>query len=164
MTTFHSPGHAERTTNLQGEGINRKGRGRPEGGTLDDTDCVWTIVCSVGQQVDMSFTRFSTEEYFDMVSIYDGSRDGDSIGSLSGELSDLAKKDFVSTQSSVVVEFITDASIGADGFEMQYACSGGSGGGSSLNVYVEPSVEFQSPWSFNLSGARFDDASVSIHV
>ena len=116
----------------------------PEGGTLDDTDCMWTIVCGAGQQVDMSFTRFSTEEYFDMVSIYDGTRDGDSIGSLSGELSDLAKKDFVSTQSSVVVEFITDASIGADGFEMQYACSGGSGGGSSLNVYVEPSVEFQS--------------------
>jgi hypothetical protein len=77
----------------------------------------------------MAFTRFSTESYFDTVSLYDGGQGGENLGSLSGELSNLPQTEYYTTQNQVLVEFVTDASVGARGFEMNYACAGpGSGG------------------------------------
>eukprot|EP01043_Picozoa_sp_COSAG02_P022592 COSAG02_NODE_1179_length_14040_cov_8.036439_1_plen_1312_part_00 len=101
----------------------------PEGGTLDSTTCRWTIQCPADNTVDMSFTRFSTESYFDTVTLYDGGQGGESLGSLSGELSNLPQTEYYTTQNQVLVEFTTDASVGANGFEMNYACAGSGSGG-----------------------------------
>ena len=105
----------------------------PAGGTLDSTTCDWTITCAAGESVDVSFTRFATESYFDTVNVYDGGQGGNNLGSLSGDLADLPKRDFLAGSGSVLIEFISDASIGADGFELVYACAGGVGGHTGLS-------------------------------
>lgn len=112
----------------------------PEGGTLDSVTCRWTIQCPADNTVDMSFTRFSTETYFDTVTLYDGADDGASLGALSGELANLPQREFFSTQNEVLIEFVTDASVGARGFEMDYACNGRDAGGLG-SQYVSLSTE-----------------------
>lgn len=116
----------------------------PEGGTLDSTRCQWTISCPPGNTVDMSFARFSTEAYFDTVSLYDGGEGGESLGSLSGDLARLPQREYYSTQNVVLVEFVSDASVGANGFEMVYACGAEGGGGLGAQYVSLDAVQYSS--------------------
>lgn len=101
----------------------------PPGGTLDSTTCRWMILCpDASNTVQLDFTRFSTESYFDTVTLYDGGDGGQILGSLSGDMVNLPQREYYASQSQVLVELVTDASVGASGFEMDYTC-GADGGG-----------------------------------
>ena len=96
----------------------------PNGGTLDNQDCVWTITCSYPNVVVFNFDAMATEQDYDFVTLYDGPNSGAQLDSVSGNLIDLAATSYASTQSTMTVEFLSDESVGGDGFTGSYTCGG----------------------------------------
>ena len=97
----------------------------PQGGTQNDQSCTWAITCPQQfMHVELTFSRFDTESYFDTVTVFDGAdADATQMGSLSGALSDLPTRDYHSAGPNMFVEFVSDDSITGLGFEANYICS-----------------------------------------
>ena len=120
------------------------------GGTDDNSICVWHLMCEPGEIVSLTFTEFETEEGYDWVSLHGGyvQRDNfvlaqmlnqadigltashnDLITTQSGAFSDMPETHFTSLDEEVVddpsmmtVSFISDESIGAEGFQASFVC------------------------------------------
>ena len=123
---------------------------QPSGGTDDNSICVWHLMCEPGEIVSLTFTEFETEEGYDWVSLHGGyvQRDNfvlaqmlnqadigltashnDLITTQSGAFSDMPETHFTSLDEEVVddpsmmtVSFISDESIGAEGFQASFVC------------------------------------------
>ena len=85
-----------------------------------------TVICDVGNVVTVVIELLETEEDFDYVKVYYGV-DMDEAESLSGMLSgdmEAVKQghEFVSSGPSLAVDFKSDESVGAGGFEVSYTC------------------------------------------
>lgn len=88
-----------------------------------DLLCQWTLDCtSYGTQVSLAFTQLDTERDYDTITVFDGSANGNLLGELSGALADATTTSFSSTSNALFLEFLSDESIGAGGFEFQYTC------------------------------------------
>jgi hypothetical protein len=76
-----------------------------------------------------SIEQFETEVDYDWVSVYDGvDTEAESLsGQLRGEMSTLYHRHFVSSGESLTVDFKSDASVNAGGFELSYVCGNGAG-------------------------------------
>ena len=97
----------------------------PDGGTLDDESCAWLISCSERNQIaTVTIQRFSTEQGFDFVRLYDGATaTGSAVATLTGSLRDLSQVTYVSSGTDMLVQFTSDQSIGAEGFVLNYNCA-----------------------------------------
>ena len=98
----------------------------PEGNYEDDALCDWAIDCGEGNTMTLTFNRLDTETDYDVVSIYDGDTpDAAILADLSGDLMDYNPADttFTSTGNLLLIEFLSDETLGAAGFEADYACS-----------------------------------------
>ena len=89
-----------------------------------DLLCQWTLDCSSypGTTVALAFTQLDTEASYDTVTVFDRDSSGNILGELSGALADQSVTSFTSSSPSLFIEFISDESIGAGGFEIQYTC------------------------------------------
>lgn len=99
----------------------------PDGNYEDDDLCEWHIDCSsYGPGVSLEFTQLLTELDYDVVTVYDGASavETNIMSSLSGELDQLPDTSFSSAGTDVLIEFSTDESVTAGGFEVSYACAG----------------------------------------
>eukprot|EP01048_Picozoa_sp_COSAG05_P005947 COSAG05_NODE_368_length_10734_cov_4.853315_2_plen_364_part_00 len=90
-------------------------------------DCIWTITCDAGAQVDLDITSFSTERNYDYLNIMDGtSQLSPQMRHLSGDMADIAgQTNFVSSNSDLTLEFTSDGSVTGQGFDVSWVCSGG---------------------------------------
>ena len=97
---------------------------QPDGNYQDDADCHWTVSCAAGGVVTIVFEQLETEEDYDWVEVYDGvdTESASLSGRLSGSLETLSESEFVSSGSSLTVDFKSDESVGAGGFEASYSC------------------------------------------
>ena len=97
----------------------------PAGGTEDDQTCMWTVTCpSPRMHVEISFSRFDTEQYFDSVTLNDGTTQAATqLAVLSGSLAELQGRDFRSVGQSMLITFTSDESVTGLGFEANYVCS-----------------------------------------
>lgn len=97
----------------------------PDGGTLDDESCNWLVSCpQANQVVTVTIQRFSTEQDYDFVNLYDGrDQSATQVAQLTGSLRDLPQSTYISSSSSMLIAFTSDASIGAEGFEVNYNCA-----------------------------------------
>ena len=93
----------------------------PDGGTADNQDCVWTINCASGV-VNVDFSSFETEQGYDWVNLYDGAKGSTMLDSVSGNMIDMATTHYFSHGSQLTIEFQSDESLGAGGFEATYEC------------------------------------------
>nr|XP_015204236.1 PREDICTED: CUB and sushi domain-containing protein 2 isoform X1 [Lepisosteus oculatus] len=83
--------------------------------------CVWTIEAQPGSTIGLHFLVFHTEEYHDVLRIWDGPPEG---GILLRELSgSLLPPDIHSTFSSVTLQFNTDFFTSKQGFALQFSVS-----------------------------------------
>ena len=91
-----------------------------------DALCTWSIDCG-SDVVHLVFTQLETEQDYDFVNIFD-SADADysfEVAELSGHFADLPEVEFVSTGGNMAIEFTSDESVGAAGFEAEYVCGNG---------------------------------------
>ena len=97
----------------------------PAGGTQDSQTCMWRVTCpSPNMHVELSFSRFDTEAFFDSVTLSDGTTQfGTELAVLSGSLAGLPSRDFSSVGQSMLVTFSSDESVAGLGFEANYQCS-----------------------------------------
>ena len=99
----------------------------PNGLTLDNQDCMWTITCpAAGTMPTITFNRFDTESNFDFVNVFDGAGTSPamSMGTMSGSLADLPSDTMTPTGGSMTLEFTSDGSVGGIGFDATYECRG----------------------------------------
>ena len=89
-----------------------------------DLLCQWTLDCSAfpGTQVSLAFTQLDTEADYDTITVFDGGIDGNILAELSGVLAEQPVASFTSSSSAIFLEFISDESVGASGFEFHYTC------------------------------------------
>lgn len=107
----------------------------PIGNYGDDELCDWAIECGAENTVSLTVTRLNTERDYDVITIIDKQPTGDVImGELSGELRDQEADDlsYTTVSGSLLIEFTSDETLAAGGFEADYSCSnyGGPAGGS----------------------------------
>lgn len=104
---------------------------QPDGNYDDDAECEWTIECEAeGTVAILEFDEFETESDYDYVKVYDGGSIADSVlsvgvsGEISGDIADLpaADKTFQSSEGSMTIQFVSDESLNAGGFEAAYRC------------------------------------------
>jgi hypothetical protein len=96
----------------------------PDGGTADDESCAWLISCRERNQVaTVTIERFSTEQDYDFVNLYDSADTSNQVASLTGSLRDLSQVTYVSSSTDMLIQFTSDASIGAEGFVLNYNCA-----------------------------------------
>ena len=105
---------------------------QPDGNYEDDTSCTWVITCPNGDVPTFTFREFSTEADYDFVSIYDGADVASpQVAHLSGEINRLPGYDlsnahssvtFGGTSPSMTLQFTSDESVSAGGFEVIYSC------------------------------------------
>ena len=102
----------------------------PEGNYQDTRTCDWAITCQPGETATFTFTQLDTEADYDFVTLYDAAtaQPAAQVDQVSGNLVDMATRSYRSTGPAMTVEFTSDDSIGARGFEGQYACASGAGG------------------------------------
>ena len=96
-----------------------------------------------------TFQRFDVEQDYDFVRMYDGgAAEGEPMeaGSLTGGMSSLGVTRFSSSGAAMAIQFTSDESIGAEGFEGVYEC-GDPGGGpppppqfTHLNIGASPVI------------------------
>ena len=86
----------------------------------------WTLSCAGGGPVTLVFEQFETEAEYDWVNLYDGADAAAPAlaDTLSGDFGGLARTRFVSSGGALTVDFQSDGSVGAGGFEASYACGG----------------------------------------
>ena len=109
---------------MQGRGIISH---TPNGNYQDSRTCDWVISCPAGQMANFAFTQLETEVDYDFVTLFSGQSGGTQIDQVSGDLVDMAAQSYTSSGNLMTVEFTSDDSIGAFGFEGRYSC--GTGGG-----------------------------------
>jgi hypothetical protein len=82
------------------------------------------VSCAAGGVATIVFEQLETEADYDWVEVYDGvdSESASLSGRLSGSLEMLSESEFVSSGSSLTVDFKSDESVGAGGFEASYSC------------------------------------------
>jgi hypothetical protein len=101
----------------------------PDGLYQDSRTCDWTITCRPGETATFTFSQLDTEADYDFVTLYDGAvGPATKIDEVSGNLVDMASRSYRTRGSTMTVEFTSDDSIGARGFEGQYTCAGGGAG------------------------------------
>ena len=84
----------------------------------DNLDCRWLIQPTGGRRVTLSFTRFSTEQNVDFVTIYDGSTISDRVlGRFSGSS---LPSSVTSSGGAILVRFTSDAFVGTTGWTASY--------------------------------------------
>lgn len=101
--------------------------GFPDGYAINK-DCVWLITAPSGGTINLNFTSFLLEDggadcAWDWVRIYDGSSNTDTrLGQFCGSIT----SPIASTGNTLRVEFHTDSSVNATGFEATYktGCGG----------------------------------------
>ena len=120
---------------------------QPAGSYGNDAVCRWEIVCPAGpggggghrrslqgaggDVVHFTFTALNTEQSWDFVSLFDSpsfsadqaSLQATQLDHLSGNLIDVVNPNYISTGSTLLIEFETDESTGGGGFEATYECS-----------------------------------------
>lgn len=106
----------------------------PAGDYRDDELCDWAIECGSENTVSLTITRLNTEQDYDVITIIDKQPAGDVImGELSGDLrdQDVSALSYTTVSGSLLIEFTSDETLGARGFEATYECSnyGGPAGG-----------------------------------
>ena len=87
----------------------------------------WQVSCAAGQTASFTFTELDTELDYDFVTLYDGTSGSRQIDEVSGNLVDMATRNYRSTGAMLTLEFTSDDSIGARGFEGNYRCQSGGG-------------------------------------
>ena len=98
----------------------------PIGNYGDDELCDWAIECGAGNTVTVTFTRLNTETDYDIITIIDKQPSGDVImGEISGELrdQDAAMLSYTTVSGGLLLEFTSDETLSAGGFEADYQCS-----------------------------------------
>ena len=96
---------------------------QPDGNYEDNQQCYWRINCPDGAPI-IDFTEFDTESDWDFVRVYMGTEtSGTQLGELTGALVDLPATHFQSMESSMTVEFESDESITAGGFQARFNCA-----------------------------------------
>ena len=95
----------------------------------DDALCTWSIDCGA-DPVHLVFNQLDTEQDYDFVNVFDsaGADYSYELAELSGQIVDLAAPtmtEFVSTNGVMAIEFTSDESMGAAGFEAEYICGNG---------------------------------------
>jgi hypothetical protein len=77
---------------------------------------------------EVTFTALDVEEDYDFVHVYDGaSASSAQLAEISGELDDLATKQYRGSGLSLTVTFNSDESEGGAGFVFEYACGAAKG-------------------------------------
>jgi hypothetical protein len=95
---------------------------QPNGNYPDDATCDWHIHCSSGHP-QVEFTELATEADWDFVDLKDGpTATGNSIAHLSGRLIDLNQVTYTASSADMTIEFTSDESVTAGGFEAEYRC------------------------------------------
>jgi len=95
----------------------------PSSNYSDNTNCSWLIQPPGAITIDLSFNSFSTEAGFDFLRVYDGT---DNSGTLLGTFSGLnvpLPPNLQATSGAMFLEFISDISITAAGWEVSYTSS-----------------------------------------
>ena len=97
----------------------------PDGDYTDGELCHWIINCPAGSgNVQVRMTGLDTEQDYDFVNLYDGPDwNAARIDGMSGQLIDNARLDYASTTPSMTVEFASDESITAGGFQARFNCA-----------------------------------------
>ncbi|XP_053860784.1 procollagen C-endopeptidase enhancer 1 isoform X1 [Malaclemys terrapin pileata] len=96
----------------------------PESNYPAGISCSWHIIAPVGQVVELTFGKFDVEDdtycRYDYVAIFNGGATDDSrrIGKFCG---DRAPGPIYSEGSELLVQFVSDLSVTADGFAASYA-------------------------------------------
>ena len=84
----------------------------------DNLNCKWRISVAGAGSIDLSFNRFRTEQFFDSVSIYDGSSESAPlIGVFSGISIPSAVR---TTGQDMFIVFSTDGTVNFSGWEVTY--------------------------------------------
>ena len=102
----------------------------PAGNYRDDELCDWAIECGAQNTVSLTFTRLDTEQDYDIITIIDKRPTGDVLmGELSGDIrdQDLDMLSYTTVSGSMLIEFTSDETLGAGGFEATYECSNYAG-------------------------------------
>jgi hypothetical protein len=93
---------------------------QPTGGTRDNQVCTWSIICRPGQLVTLTLEEFETEQGYDTLTL-------SHMGTvpqqeLTGLLGDLPATTFDSATNTMTLTFVSDESVGAQGFRGDYEC------------------------------------------
>lgn len=96
-------------------------------GDYSSRTCDWVISCPASQTAHFTFTQLETEVDYDFVTLFSGQSGGSQIDQVSGDLVDMATQSYSASGNIMTIEFTSDDSIGAYGFEGRYSCGAGGG-------------------------------------
>ncbi len=87
----------------------------------DDSDCAWLIQVPMDSTITLFFNSFDTESCCDRVRVYNGANDnaplfGEYVGSTIPSI-------IQSSTNEILIEFVTDGSVTADGWSVSYTCN-----------------------------------------
>ena len=95
---------------------------QPDGNYEDNASCGWAIRCPNGSPT-LDFTEFETESDWDFVRVFDGAdNSADMLGELTGTFVDLPDTHFTGSGGGTFIEFTSDESVTAGGFQATYTC------------------------------------------
>ncbi|XP_043930819.1 tumor necrosis factor-inducible gene 6 protein [Protopterus annectens] len=101
----------------------------------DDLVCYWHIRLQYGQRIHLQFLYVDIEDDFDCLAdyleVYDGY--GDFYSPVGRFCGDELPEDILSTGNVMTLKFLTDASVTAGGFEIQYVAVGEPSNGKNGN-------------------------------
>lgn len=105
---------------------------------VNNAACSWTITCGPNQHVNFQITSLNTERNFDWVQLFDGPVGSSSLARVSGTMDALPTTEYQTNSNTGSVQFTTDGSVTAGGFDVSYDCSssptsGGGGGPGQCN-------------------------------
>lgn len=90
----------------------------------DNLDCRWLIQPANGRRVTITFSRFSTEQNVDFVTIYDGATVNDRVlGRFSGSSLPMS---VTATGGVALLRFTSDAFVGFNGWAVNYVTESAS--------------------------------------
>lgn len=102
----------------------------------DNTNCEWLIQPTNGQPITLNFTAFDTENGFDRVLVYDGTSSAATvIGAFSGNN---IPSSVTSTSGSMYVNFVSDVSVTAAGWDAVYTTPTSSSSCAGLTTLTTP--------------------------
>ena len=95
---------------------------QPDGNYEDSASCGWAIRCPSGAPT-LDFTEFETESDWDFVRVFDGAdNNAPRLGELTGAFVDLPDTHFTGSGGGTFIEFTSDESVTAGGFQATYTC------------------------------------------
>jgi hypothetical protein len=118
--------YSEATCSILTEPTGSFSDGSGDGDYIDFSDCSWIISPHGASQITIAFPEFSTEEYWDMVTVYScfdvGCDSAEVVDVLTGNYEEIRIVEVLSGIAKV--SFYSDGSVTAPGFTLTWAADG----------------------------------------